>query len=128
MKTGRTWLKSMPDDCKNRTCPECGKDCRGVALVNLVYTWEVCNCGKVDYEHLSPTLHHRDCFLKCKEADTCKATVQMDALNRVCTDGGMDLDIAISELQLDDLKYARLAKREDLHRVAKEIRAVCHKK
>lgn len=65
---------------------------------------------------------------KCKNPDRCKAVVQMDVINRVCTAGGMDLEQAIRELQLDDLKYARLAKREDLHQVAKEIRAVCRKK
>jgi len=64
----------------------------------------------------------------CKNPDRCKATIQMDVLDRVCFGGGLSLDRAIRELQLDNLKYARIAKREGFDRVAKEIRNVVKEK
>lgn len=61
--------------------------------------------------------------MNCKNPDFCKAVVQMDVLNRVCG-YNMDIDQAIKELGLDDMKYYRLAYREDFNWVARKIRSV----
>ena len=53
---------SMRGHTQAGICPECGGDCREVALIKLVYTFEVCNCGKIGYAHLVEQLHHRSCF------------------------------------------------------------------
>ncbi|RLC72749.1 MAG: hypothetical protein DRI26_02340 [Chloroflexi bacterium] len=43
-------------------CPECGEDCTSSPLVELVYTFERCSCGKPCYSHLVEQLHHRRCY------------------------------------------------------------------
>jgi hypothetical protein len=43
-------------------CPLCGDPVRTVAILNLVYTFEVCECGAPKYTHLVETLYHRACY------------------------------------------------------------------
>lgn len=43
-------------------CPRCADPVMTVAMVNLVYTHEVCSCGTPNYAHLVETLYHRACF------------------------------------------------------------------
>ncbi|MFA6134436.1 MAG: hypothetical protein WC869_10530 [Phycisphaerae bacterium] len=46
------------------TCPGCGKDCSSTALVELVYTFEVCHCepNEPGGGHLVETTWHKDCY------------------------------------------------------------------
>ena len=57
---GRSRLETQHDN--QDACPECGKD-TNVAIVTLVYTFEVCKCGRPDYDHLIEQLWHRACFV-----------------------------------------------------------------
>lgn len=45
-------------------CPGCKEDISGVALTNLVYTFQACKCKKYPYTHLIETLWHQTCFQK----------------------------------------------------------------
>lgn len=44
-------------------CPRCGADMLRKGIVDLVYTFEVCRCDRVDYSHLMEQLWDRECFL-----------------------------------------------------------------
>ena len=63
MKRCKDFLASLPDSCKSGVCPVCIKNCGRVALSELVYTWEPCDCEKANFVHLSPTVWHKECFL-----------------------------------------------------------------
>lgn len=43
-------------------CPTCGQTCMYTGLTKLAYTFELCNCGVVEYEHLVEQLWHRGCL------------------------------------------------------------------
>lgn len=62
MKEGLDFLNSIKDRCKGSLCQGCNQDCGGTALVDLVYTFEICRCEKADYSHLTETLWHKTCF------------------------------------------------------------------
>jgi len=65
---------------------------------------------------------------RCKNPDKCKATVQMGVINIMCQGSGMDMDVAIRELGLDELKYMRLAYKEDYPLIARTIRRAIKEK
>jgi len=44
-------------------CPGCGESCARVALVQLLYLWEPCQCSQVNYPHLSEQVWHRSCYI-----------------------------------------------------------------
>jgi hypothetical protein len=44
-----------------RNCTVCGEDCSTTALVEIFYTFTVCQCDKAPYDHLVETLSHRKC-------------------------------------------------------------------
>lgn len=41
-------------------CGRCGEDVGRIALPELAYTWEVCDCGTPTYAHLVEQPWHRD--------------------------------------------------------------------
>lgn len=43
-------------------CPSCGENCRTVGIPHLAYTYEECDCGEPDFEHLIEQLWHRNCL------------------------------------------------------------------
>lgn len=47
-----------------QNCPVCGEDVSEIAIVKLVYTHEVCECGSPHYAHLVEQLWHKDCFIE----------------------------------------------------------------
>lgn len=55
-------LATMQGHPWRHACPKCGEDCSSVALVDLVYTWEPCNCDVVSSVHLVETVYHRKCL------------------------------------------------------------------
>ena len=46
----------------NYKCKVCEDDCSAVALVELVYVFELCGCEEAEYTHLVEQLYHRHCF------------------------------------------------------------------
>jgi hypothetical protein len=64
MKTGNDLLKTIKAHPDRKTCPRCGEDVGRVALVDLVYTFEACECAAAKYRHLEETIYHRACFLR----------------------------------------------------------------
>lgn len=44
------------------TCPGEGDNLSTVGLVDLAYTFEVCKCPLVPYDHLAEQLWHRTCL------------------------------------------------------------------
>lgn len=57
----KRWPLGHPEQTN---CPLCKQDLLRVALVELLYVFEVCLCGKPAYPHLVEQLWHRVCFLK----------------------------------------------------------------
>ncbi len=57
-----------------------------------------------------------------KSCNNCLAICQMHTLDIVLSMGGMTIERALREMNLDKEKYIRLAKREGLGNIAKEIR------
>lgn len=55
------WRDNHPRD-KHSICPACQADCNRVALVDLVYAFEPCDCPTVSYTHLVERLWHRTCI------------------------------------------------------------------
>jgi hypothetical protein len=50
-------------------CPNCNQDCMNTAMVDLVYTYEVCSCAEFpQYPHLVERLWHRQCFINARGA------------------------------------------------------------
>lgn len=43
-------------------CGSCKKPVGRVALINLVYRFESCNCGDPEYVHLVEQPYHVECF------------------------------------------------------------------
>ena len=43
-------------------CPGCDAPVTTAGITKLVYTYEVCDCGFPDFDHLVETLWHRACF------------------------------------------------------------------
>lgn len=43
-------------------CGVCGNDCATVALTDLCYSFEECDCNAWPYAHLVENLWHRECF------------------------------------------------------------------
>lgn len=62
MKKGEDFLKTITDECQQKKCPVCCQNCDKTALVDLLWTWERCDCGKAPYTHLRPTIWHKACF------------------------------------------------------------------
>lgn len=52
---------------KAGTCPVCKEDCMHEAMVDIVYTFEPCSCGKPEYTHLVEQLYHHKCFISGKK-------------------------------------------------------------
>ena len=50
-------------------CPGCGANLMTEAITKIVYTFEICPCGKVKYEHLAEQLWHRHCFREPAQRD-----------------------------------------------------------
>lgn len=51
-----------------RRCPGCGRDCMRIAIVDLAYTFEVCECRNgIGYDHLVEQLWHRECLASREE-------------------------------------------------------------
>jgi hypothetical protein len=44
-------------------CPVCKDDLMRVAVVDLIYSFELCSCGSPEYEHLVEQLWHRACMI-----------------------------------------------------------------
>lgn len=61
METGKDLLKMIKGHPNKKNCPKCGVDVSTTALVDLVYTFEGCDCKKVPYKHLVETIWHRHC-------------------------------------------------------------------
>jgi len=61
---GADLVKILPGPHSHRhDCPECGQSIMQTAIVDLVYTFEVCTCDEVPYTHLMETIWHRRCFV-----------------------------------------------------------------
>ncbi len=43
-------------------CPMCYQDVTTIGITGLVYTFETCDCGTPEYDHLVEQLWHRECF------------------------------------------------------------------
>jgi hypothetical protein len=56
------------NDHENKTCPGCNLDVSKIALVNLVYSFEVCYCRKDKIGHLVETAWHKSCFVSARQA------------------------------------------------------------
>lgn len=52
------------DHGKRARCPVDDIDLMAVGLTDLAYTFEVCTCQAVDYDHLVQQLWHRSCFIR----------------------------------------------------------------
>lgn len=52
---------------KASTCPICGDDSIGTALVDVLYKFEPCSCGDPEYTHLVQQMYH----IKCYEESVC---------------------------------------------------------
>jgi len=55
------WGRSIDHDWNNN-CPGCGRNCATVALVDLLWTEEVCHCDQVPFPHLVRTTWHKACY------------------------------------------------------------------
>lgn len=62
MKTGKQLLETIREHPEKKTCPRCKEEISRVALVNLVYAFEPCDCDAAPYVHLTKTIYHRDCY------------------------------------------------------------------
>jgi len=58
----RDLLKTMKDHPWQRRCPACAKDCGAIALVDLIYCFQTCDCKYAPYVHLVEHVYHRKCF------------------------------------------------------------------
>lgn len=56
------FLQTLKTHPWRKECPNCNQDCSPIAMVNLVYTWEICHCGVANYPHLVETIWHKECF------------------------------------------------------------------
>jgi hypothetical protein len=61
MKRGKELLATIKGHDRS-ACPGCQKSLRSVAMVDIVYTFEPCECAVAKYRHLIETLWHRECF------------------------------------------------------------------
>jgi hypothetical protein len=62
--TARDLIKTWTDHghTRARACGGCGKDLMRTGLPELVYSFEVCDCGDPGYAHLIEQMWHRACF------------------------------------------------------------------
>ena len=69
--TGGDWLRGKSSHtAEDNVCLICGENCSRVALVELVYTFDVCDCGRWRYAHLVERLSHRNHYSVKLEADS----------------------------------------------------------
>lgn len=54
-----TWPERHP---RTSTCPACHSSVARVGIVELVYTFETCECDVADYVHLAERVWHHRCF------------------------------------------------------------------
>ena len=59
----KRWPSGHPEQTN---CPLCKKDLLRIAMIENLYVFEVCTCGKPAYPHLVEQMWHRVCFLKEK--------------------------------------------------------------
>lgn len=50
-------------------CPGCGENLMREGITRIVYTFEICPCDRVKYEHLAEQLWHRRCFPPSDHSD-----------------------------------------------------------
>ena len=60
--TAQQLVKFTKRHKRNQTCKICGEDCSKIAMVELVYVFEPCDCEEAGYTHLVEQLYHRHCF------------------------------------------------------------------
>ena len=61
--TGEDFIETLRDHHSiARKCRICKSETARTAIVDLVYTFEVCSCELAPYDHLVETLYHRKCF------------------------------------------------------------------
>ena len=68
---GEAWAATLPEPDRAHVarspwqmqCPDCGDPVNLTGLTELVYSFEVCDCGDPDFVHLIERLWHRDCFV-----------------------------------------------------------------
>ena len=75
-----------------QNCPVCGEDVSKIAIIKLVYTHAICECGTPEYPHLVEQLWHKGCFIKFSpESD--KAAIcncgNPDPMYSTCQCGGV---------------------------------------
>lgn len=56
-------LRTIDGHPDKRLCPVCSEQMARVALVDIVYAFEPCDCAVAPYRHLVQTLYHKNCFL-----------------------------------------------------------------
>lgn len=64
MKTGKQLLETIHGHPEKKKCPHCKEEISRVALVDLVYAFESCDCDAAHYVHLTKTIYHRDCYVR----------------------------------------------------------------
>lgn len=62
MKRGKELLATIKDHERKSSCPVCARAIGQVALVDLVYAFEPCDCDIAKFQHLVETIYHRECF------------------------------------------------------------------
>jgi hypothetical protein len=62
--TGRSYVDAHE---VYRVCPRCQGDVSHTTILEVVYTFEPCTCGRLEYLHLVEQLWHRRCFLLAVE-------------------------------------------------------------
>lgn len=60
LAAGRVRMDRQHGEC--HLCVVCGDDLMGVGITALAYTFEICMCGKPDFDHLVEQLWHRQCL------------------------------------------------------------------
>ena len=80
-------IERWDDHPVDTRCAGCGQDCQRAALTKLAYTYELCSCDEVDYEHLVPCMWHTLC-LREGAMELSQRHLLMDAAKALGTDGG----------------------------------------
>lgn len=77
--TGNDLLRHRHKE-SHRRCPHCDADLMKVAIVDLAYTIEQCDCAAADYVHLAEQLWHRDHLVARIGGELLEALEQRDRL------------------------------------------------